>query len=106
MKENNERWSDLLVVVVLVLVVEGTVAIVFVKTIGNTIAIASIKTKVNINANVRGQVTHPKHPFVDLGLSDWEGIASSGNFGVVDPINAESEDFHRCDACNSNDEDN
>jgi hypothetical protein len=45
-------------------VLPGT-PIVFTKTIGNTTAIAIIKPKTNTNAKVRGQLEHPKHPFID-----------------------------------------
>jgi len=59
---------DLLVAVVVVLLAVPVVSRVFTKTIGNKITVAQIKPKVNINAKVRGQVEHPKHPSVDSFL--------------------------------------
>jgi hypothetical protein len=55
---------------VVVVVVEVVLAVLLgaprmlVKAIGNTIAVAHTKSKLKINAKFRGQVEHPKHPFL------------------------------------------
>jgi hypothetical protein len=102
-----KKWIDLLFIVVVVLLVLLVVARAFTKTIGNTIAVTQIKTKVNINAKVRGQVEHPKHPFVVSFFWTWERNVSFGNIGAADPWNVCPEPVvHRWGIFNSSDDDN